>query len=93
MYEVRGSCAANSAGSPAARACSASCMRCAALPVGAASAMRSAGCSSIRQAITPTTVVVLPVPGPPLTIVKRPPSATTAATRCQSISPSRGGAK
>jgi hypothetical protein len=52
--------------------------------------MRSPGCASSRQASTPTTVVVLPVPGPPLTIVTRPVSATIAATRCQSTSPVAG---
>ncbi len=68
-------------------------MRWAALPVGAASAIRKTGVASSRQARTPTTVVVFPVPGPPLTTVSRPDNAITAATRCQSTASSCGGPK
>ena len=50
----------------------ASVMRAAALPVGAASAMRQSGSCAIRQASRLTTVVVLPVPGPPLMTVEPP---------------------
>ena len=46
-------------------------MRAAALPVGAASAMRQSGSCASRQASRLTTVVVLPVPGPPLMTVRR----------------------
>jgi hypothetical protein len=70
----------------------ASSMRAAALPVGAARAMRKPGFSPSRQASSATTVVVLPVPGPPLMIVKHPRQASAAASFCQSGRPSRRSA-
>ena len=64
----------------------AACSLPAALPVGAARAMRrgrSAGCSRSSARIR-ATVVVLPVPGPPDMTQRRLITATAAATRCQS---------
>ena len=66
-------------------------MRAAALPVGAASAMRQSGSSASRQASRLTTVVVLPVPGPPLITVSRPRSASAAASCCQSARAAEAG--
>ena len=69
--------------------------RCAALPVGAASAMRN-GCPAkcCNSARTRSTVNVLPVPGPPQITVRRERSALTAAMRCQSVSAeSPGGSR
>ena len=72
--------------------CSAEAMdspsRAAALPVGAASAMRKGVCwragSACSRASRRTTVVVLPVPGPPVMSVKRLRAARAQATFCQS---------
>ena len=62
--------------------------RAAALPVGAAKAMRSGfpACSAwvCNSDSSRTTVVVLPVPGPPVMRVKRPRAASAQATFCQS---------
>ena len=73
----------------------ASCIRAAALPVGAASAIwsgRPAACSRSSARIR-ITVVVLPVPGPPEITQKRLSTATAAAVRCQSTAPSAAGGK
>ena len=66
-----------------------SCKRAAALPVGAASAMRSgrSSASSSNSASNITTVRVLPVPGPPEMTQNRRRSAVKAATFCQFVSP------
>jgi len=62
--------------------------RAAALPVGAASAMRKGACwragSACSSASRRTTVVVLPVPGPPVMSEKRLRAASAQATFCQS---------
>ena len=69
--------------------CTASSSLAAALPVGAASAIRSGGlpdsdaCSASR-ASSRATVVVLPVPGPPVSTVSDCVRATSAAVRCSS---------
>ena len=74
----------------------ASCSRAAALPVGAVSAIRSVGrrrsaCSASR-ASSPATVVVLPVPGPPVSTVVHWRGGRAAAARCSSYpSPGRPG--
>jgi hypothetical protein len=73
--------------SPAARSDSdswatASCSRAAALPVGAASAIRgTVSKHSSSSAISRATVVVLPVPGPPAMTVTRPVEQAAAASR------------
>lgn len=77
----------NGSGRCAARSRIASVIRAAALPVGAASAIRDSGSCASRQASRFTTVVVLPVPGPPLITVSRPRSASAAASFCQSAAP------
>ena len=69
--------------------CTASCNLTAALPVGAASAMRSlalplgSACRA-NSANSRATVVVLPVPGPPVSTVRPCASAISAASRCSS---------
>ena len=65
------------------------CSRAAALPVGAARAMRSGGSPAVAacsasSASSAATVVVLPVPGPPVSTVVRWARATGAAARCSS---------
>ncbi len=71
--------------------------RAAALPVGAASRMRRRGSPGLeRHAICSrpsrrTTVVVLPVPGPPVITLNPPRAASAQATFCQSTAPSVGG--
>ena len=90
VCDSRGSRACSSTGRSPARWRSASSMRAAALPVGAARATRRPGFSVSRQARRATTVVVLPVPGPPLMIVSLLRQASAAASFCQSgRSPSR----
>ena len=70
-------------------ACTACCSLAAALPVGAANAMRncvlppSCACSA-NSANNRATVVVFPVPGPPVSTVKPCDRATFAAARCSS---------
>ena len=61
----------------------ASCRRAAALPVGAASAIRK-WVPLVSKANSLATVVVLPVPGPPVSTVNPCDSATSAAARCSS---------
>ena len=66
----------------------------AALPVGAASPTRSgrppaAAACSASSASTPATVVVLPVPGPPVSTLVRARVTTSAAARCSAY-PSPG---
>ncbi len=75
---------ADSSGSPSSAACSAtdSCSRAAALPVGAARAMRRPG--SCSSASTRATVWVLPVPGPPASTVVQRVAASAAPRRCRS---------
>ncbi len=90
--ESRGIFSRKASGRCCARWRMASVMRAAALPVGAASAMRQPGSSATRQASRLTTVVVLPVPGPPLITVSRPRSASAAASCCQSAAPPRRAA-
>lgn len=66
--------------------------RAAALPVGAASAMRSAvasGACANSSAKSRATVYVLPVPGPPVITARSLRSATAQAIFCQSVPPSR----
>ena len=58
--------------------------RAAALPVGAASAMRVLGRSLSMHSINCAAVRVLPVPGPPLMKVIGLNSACATAMRCQS---------
>jgi hypothetical protein len=82
-----GSPSRRACGRPAARSLRASCKRAAALPVGAASRMRQAGFCTSRQASSCTTVVVLPVPGPPLITVRCWRSASAAASFCPSTDP------
>ena len=61
-----------------------------AFPVGAVSAIRSRRPGSSRSACSassassPATVVVLPVPGPPVSTVVQRPAAWRAASRCSS---------
>ncbi|SHV46891.1 Uncharacterised protein [Mycobacteroides abscessus subsp. abscessus] len=67
----------------------ASCSRAAALPVGAASAIRNGAALaddawSASSANSRATVVVLPVPGPPVSTVRPCDSAMSAAARCSS---------
>ena len=61
--------------------------RAAALPVGAASAMRIEGSCCANTASSRATEYVLPVPGPPTMSDKRFPSTTSAACRCRLSSP------
>ena len=69
--------------------CTDSLSRCAALPVGAARAMRSGpGAKCRTRASTRKAVKVLPVPGPPQMTVSGARRATVAATLCQSVSSS-----
>ena len=80
--------------SSAVASCTASCSRAAALPVGALRAIRggwpvAGSCCSATSASRPATVVVLPVPGPPVSTVVQRPAAARAAARCSSY-PSRG---
>ncbi len=67
--------------------------RAAALPVGAASAMRwraASGAVANSSASSRATVYVLPVPGPPVMMANAPRRATAQAIRCQSgVSPAR----
>ena len=64
---------------------SASCIRMAALPVGAAKAIVVSGCNSNNKMSSFAKVVVLPVPGPPVIMVKLFKSACNTAINCQSI--------
>ncbi|MNO89490.1 hypothetical protein D3C76_809750 [compost metagenome] len=65
--------------------------RAAALPVGAARRMRkglpASTAGACSKASKRTTVVVLPVPGPPVTMLKAPRVASAQASFCQSIRP------
>ncbi len=61
-----------------------SVIRAAALPVGAARAMFNAGLSCNKALNNLVTVVVLPVPGPPVIRVKPCKQALAAAIFCQS---------
>ena len=57
------------------------CMRCAALPVGAASEIRNSGLSVSKATRMRTTVVVLPVPGPPAITMKRREGVASSRSR------------
>jgi hypothetical protein len=56
------------------------------LPVGAASAIRGRSVASATSANNRATVVVLPVPGPPVSTVTDCDSAVCAADRCSANS-------
>ena len=60
-------------------------MRVAALPLGAAILTVTDGLSTASSEIMPATVVVLPVPGPPVMMVRRLAAAHSAAAFCSSL--------
>ncbi len=90
VVAVVGSPAASASGRVAVPAMTDSARRLAALPVGAARATRRPGRAAASSARMRTTVVVLPVPGPPATTASRCRSAPAAATACRSDASASG---